>query len=206
MPLMQAQIASGAAATSGASGQQSNLRSGQLSDLIVSQLQPRYYEQTYRGNRFVVANQAAVTTTAALATTYTGLVIGNPSTSTVNMVLDKFCCSQFAVGAAGAIGIMTGAIGTNTITDTLVPRNRKVGGVRSVGVANAGQTISTPVLEQVFGSIGSVATTAYGLTPGVVVDLEGSLILPPGFFAAAYTTVVTTSALIFSFEWTEVPV
>lgn len=206
MPLGTAIVASGAQNTSQTIGNTVPNRAGQLGDLIISQLQPRYYEQTYRGNRFVIANQAAVTTTAALATTYTGLVLGNPSTSTVNVVIDKFCCAQFAVGAAGAVGIMTGTIGTNTITDTLVPRNRKVGGVRSVAVANAGQTISTPVLEQVFGSVGSLATTGYGLTPGVVVDLEGSLIIPPGFFVAAYTTVVTTSALIFGFEFTEVPV
>lgn len=201
----QAIVAYGANNTSQQAGADIPLRAGGLGDQIVSQLQPRYYEQTVRGNRFVVANQAAVTTTAALATTYTGLVVGNPSTSTVNLVFDKFCCAQFAVGAAGAVGIMTGTIGTNTITDTLVPRNRKVGGVRSVATANAGQTISTPVLEQVFGSLGSLATTGYGLQPGIVVDLEGSLILPPGYFVAAYTTVVTTSALIFSFEWTEVP-
>lgn len=206
MPLGTAIVGSGASNTSQTMGTTQPNRAGQLGDLIVSQLQPRYYEQTYRGNRFVVANQAAVTTTAALATTYTGLVLGNPSTSSVNLVLDKFCCAQFAAGAAGAVGVMTGTIGTNTITDTLVPRNRKVGGLRSVATSNAGQTISTPVLEQVFGSLGSVATTGYGLTPGVVVDLEGSLIIPPGYFVAAYTTVVTTSALIFSFEWTEVPV
>lgn len=198
-------VGGGRSSTAQANGQVVAQRMGNLADSIVSQLHPRYYEQTYSGNRFVVANQAAVTTTAALATTYTGLIVGNPSTSTVNLVMDKFCCAQFAVGAAGAIGIMTGTTGTNTVTDTLVPRNRKVGGVRSVATANAGQTISTPVLEQVFGTLGSLATTGYGLQPGIVVDLEGSLIIPPGFFVAAYTTVVTTTALIFSFEWTEVP-
>ncbi len=206
MPLGTAIVASGAQSTSQTIGQTIPNRAGNLADLIVSQLQPRYYEQTYRGNHFVIANQAAVTTTAALATTYTGLVLGNPATSTVNVVIDKFCCAQFAVGAAGAVGIMTGTTGTNTITDTLVPRNRKVGGARSQATSNAGQTISTPVLEQVFGSLGSVATTGYGLQPGIVVDLEGSLILPPGFFVAAYTTVVTTTALIFGFSFSEVPV
>jgi len=180
-------------------------RAGKLGDLIVSQLQPRYYEQTVRSNRFVIANQAAVTTTAALATTYTGLVVGNPAGSGVNLVMDKFCAAQFAVGAAAAIGIMTGASST-AITDTLVPRNRKVGGARSLAVANAGQTIGTPVLEQVFGTLGSLATTGYGLQPGIVVDLEGGLIIPPGFFVAAFTSVVTTSALLFGFEWTEVPI
>ena len=197
-------VATGASSVGMSPGTQSPVRLGQMADQIVTQLHPRYYEQTYRGNRFVIANQAAVTTTAALATTYTGLVVGNPAGSTVNLVMDKFCCAQFAVGAAGAVGIMTGA-STTAITATLIPRNRKVGGAASQAAANAGQTIGTPVLEQVFGSVGSLATTGYGLQPAVVVDLEGGLIIPPGFFVAAYTTVVTTSALIFGFEWTEVP-
>lgn len=182
-----------------------NARGGLQGDAIVSQLHGANYEQTYRKNVFGVANQAAVTTTAALATTYTGLVVGNPAGSGINMVLLRFDCAQFAVGAAGAIGIMTGQ-STTAITDTLVPRNRFVGQVRSKAVANAGQTIGTPVLEQVFGTLGSLATTGYGLQPGVSADINGSLIVPPGFFVAAYTTVVTTSALIFSFVWEEVAV
>jgi hypothetical protein len=205
MPLGTAIVAGGAQNTSQTIGNTIPNRAGQLGDLIVSQLQGLKYEGTYRGNRYSVANQAAVTTTAALSTTFTGLVVGNPASSPVNLVLDKFAAAQFAVGAAGAIGLMGGA-STTVITGTLTVQNRKMGGSVGYGVASAGQTIGTPILLDVFGSIGSVATSSIPLVNGICVDLNGSLIIPPGYFVASYTTIVTTSALIFSIGWAEVPI
>lgn len=178
-------------------------RGGAFGDVIVSELHGRYYEQSLNGNMFAVANQAVVTTTAALATTFTGLAISNPAGSGVNAVINLFTCAQVAVGAAAAVGIMTGS---GAAAGALVPRNRLVGGSTGRVTASAGATIATPVLEYVFGNVGSLATTGYGLTPGLVVDLGGSLIVPPGFYAASYTTIVTTTALIFGFQWEEVPV
>lgn len=172
---------------------------------LVSELHGRYYSTTYRRHNYVIANQAVVTTTAALATTWTGLLVGNPTTSTVNLVINYFTCAQVAVGAAAAVGIMTGT--GASVTASLTPRNRYVGGAASQAFSNAGQTLpGTPVLEQVFGSIGSLATTGYGLQNGIYVDLGGSLILPPGAFVATYTTIATTSSLIFSFGWEEIPI
>lgn len=172
---------------------------------LVSELHGKYYATTYRRHMFVIANQAVVTTSAALTTTYTGLVLGNPTTSTVNLVVQSFGCAQVAVGAAAAVGIMTGS--GATVTASLTPRNRYVSGASAQALANAGQTLpGTPVLEQVFGSVGSLATTGYALQNGIYVDLAGSLILPPGAFVAAYTTIATTSSLIFSFTWEEIPI
>lgn len=186
-------------------GGQNPQRGGQQGEALCSELHGRYYEQTYRKNMFAINSQAAVTTTAALNTTFTGLVIGNPLGSGVNAVLNKFHVAQFAVGAAAAVGIMTGQ-STTAITGTLTPRNQYIGGTAARVVASAGQTIGTPVLERVCGSVGSVATTAYGLVPGIVVDLEGSIILPPGYFAASFTSIATTTALLFGFAWEEVPI
>lgn len=180
-------------------------RAGQQGDLIVSELHGRYYEQVYRGNMYSVCTQGTgITTTAALATTFTGLAIGNPSTSGVNLVLNKFTCAQFAVGAAATIGIMGGA---GAVAASLTPQNRSIGAVASSkATASAGATISTPVLIATFGEVGSLATTGYGLQAGIAVDLEGSIIIPPGSFVASYTAIATTSALQFSFSWEEVPV
>lgn len=203
--LIQAQV--GPVATSASLGPSATpvIRLGNMGDTIVSELHGRYYEQTYRSGMFVIANQAVVTTSAALTTTFTGLVLGNPTTSTVNLVIQSFGCAQVAVGAAAAVGIMTGT--GATVTASLTPRNRKVGGAAGQALANAGQTLpGTPVLEQVFGSVGSLATTGYALQGAIYVDLAGSLILPPGAFVASYTTIATTSALIFSFSYEEVPI
>lgn len=179
------------------------IRGGQQGDLIVSELHGRYYEQALRGNMYRICSQAAVTTTAGLATTWTGLAISNPAGSGVNAVVNLFTVSQFAVGAAGVIGIMTGA---GAAAGTLVPKNALVSGTTGKVTASAGATIATPVLDITIGQVGSVATTGYGLTPGLVVDLGGSLIIPPGFFAASFTSIVTTTALQFGYQWEEVPV
>jgi len=184
-------------------GTNPTVRLGRSSELVMQQLHGRYFEQVFRGNMFRIANQAAVTTTAALATTWTGLAISNPANSGVNAVVNKFTCAQFAVGAAACIGIMTGS---GAAAGSLVPANCFQGGPTGKVTASAGATIATPVLQYVFGQAGSLATTGYGLTPGLVVDLEGSLIIPPGFYAASYTTIVTTTALIFGFQWEEVPI
>jgi hypothetical protein len=180
-------------------------RCGRQGDQIVSELHGRYYEQTFRANMFSVHTQGtAVTTTAALATTWTGLGIANAVGSGVNLVLNKFSCTQFAVGAAGTVGIMGGA---GVIAASLTPQNRLIGtGTVSKATASAGATISTPLLIQTFGSLGSLATTGYGLENGLFVDLEGGVVIPPGSFVCSYTSVVTTSALQFGFVWEEVPV
>jgi hypothetical protein len=97
----------------------------------------------------------------------------------------------------GGVGVAAGA---------LTPINRSLGsGLKSKATASAGATISTPILIEVYGTLGSLATTGYGLQDGIVVELEDSIIVPPGSFLATYTTAATTSALVFSMTWEEVP-
>lgn len=181
------------------------VRIGQQGDQMVSELHGRYYEQTVRGNVFSLNTQGtAVTTTAALATTWTGLGIANPANSGVNLVLLGFSATQFAVGAAATIGLLGG---TGVLTATLTPQSRKIGGgAVSLARGSATDTISTPLLITTFGSVGSVATTGYGLEPGINVDIGGSIVIPPGSFVGSYTSIVTTSALNFGFVWEEVPI
>lgn len=179
-------------------------RAGRQGDSITSNLHGFYYEQVARGKVFGAANQAAVTTTAALATTFTGLAVANPSTSGVNLVLLRYSVAQFAVGAAAAIGLMTFA---GAAAGSLVVRNRLTGTtLTSATTASAGATIATPVLEAVYGNVGSLATTGYGLTPGIVVQLDGEIVIPPGFGVASFTSIATTTALLFGLVWEEVPV
>lgn len=184
-------------------GSQPQLRASNQASLIVDNLHGNYYEQAYRANMFHVANQAVVSTTAGLATTWTGLAISNPAGSGVNAVLNYFSCSQGAAGVAGTVGVMTGS---GAAAGSLVPRSSIVGGPTGKVTASAGATIATPVLELIVGNLGSVATTAYGLAPGILIDFEGSLIIPPGFYAASFTSAATTSALIFGFQWEEVAI
>jgi len=155
------------------------------------------------GAIFSVTNQAATSTTASFATTFTGLSVANPLGSGVNLILRRFTCAQVAAAVAGAVGIMRGA---GAAAGSIVPTPQFAGAATaSKAVGSAGATIATPVLLAAFGNLGSVATTAYGLEPGLVVELDGSIVVPPGQFVASYTTAATTSALIFGFTWEEVP-
>lgn len=176
---------------------------GRQGDIIGTEFNPRYYEQTLRANCFSVANQAAVTTSTTLNTTFTGLSVANPTGSGFNLVMTKFTCAQFAVGAAAVVSI---AAGTGAAAGSLTIRNRLYGGAASKAVASAGATIAAPILLVPVGSVGSVATTGYGLQSGLSIDLEGSLIIPPGFFVCSDTSIATTTSLIFSFTWFEVPI
>lgn len=182
-------------------------RYGQQGDALSSDLHAKYYEQTVRGKMFSVNTQGtAITTTAALATTWTGLGIANAAGSVVNLVLNKFTATQFAVGAAATIGLMGGV---GVLAASLSVQSRLIGAgtaAATTTTASAGATISTPVLITTFGSLGSVATTGYGLEPGIYVDLDGSIVIPPGSFVVTYTSIATTSALNFGFCWEEVPI
>lgn len=189
---------------SNADGVYAYQRSGKNGEQIVSELHGKRYEQTSRGSSFGIQG-TAVTTTAAGATTFTGLAVGNPAGSGVNMVLNRFSCSQVAALTAGtSIGLMYG-ISTTAITASLTTIfNRLPGGAASALVATAGQTITAPTAFMVFGSGGSGATTVPLLIQALNVDIEGGLVIPPGYFVASYTSVASTTALHFRFEWEEV--
>jgi len=159
------------------------------------------------GHVYVAANQAAVAITAAFATTYTGLVLENPATSGKNLVLlSASYASTIAVPTATAIGIMTGADAGDAAA-AITPRNRKTGGAASIAIVDNGCTLTgTPVLEQVFCTAWTEATTAGTLGNPNVVDLDGSLIITPGYYVAFYSTAANSAAFLCSFMWEEVDV
>lgn len=168
----------------------------------------KYYEAVKAGRVFVAANQAAVAVTAAMATTYTGLVVENPTTSGKDLVMLRFGYSSTVVipTALTVIGIMTG-LDAGDAAAAITPRNCYVGGPASIAtVDNACTLTGTPVLHEVYGQMnkGADSTTVGG--PATLIDLDGSLIIPPGYYVAAYSFAANTAAMIFSFMWEEVPV
>lgn len=193
------------------SGGQGPLRINTEGGLVVSQAHGKYYEAVKAGRVFVAANQAAVALTAAMATTYTGLVLFNPSTSTKDFVL--LGCGYaltVATPTATAIGLMTGTVVTAATMDAaaaITPRNRLVGSTStSSAIVDNGCTLNgTPVLEQVFGHSWTEATTAGSAGPNNWQDLDGSLIIQPSSYVAFYSFAANTAAFILSFMWEEVP-
>lgn len=184
-------------------------RAGQLGDQIVTELNPKYYEQTYRNSGFYVASQAVATTTVGLATTYTGLVLSNPITSIKNLVLGKCSLMQSVIQAtqveafALAYGFNSATNVTHTTPATI--QNAKIGsGALSVANADTAATLPTAPLYGTF--VTNTATATSDSSVGVI-DLEGSIILPPGAYAAFVTPAqASVAGMWFGFQWIEVPV
>lgn len=181
--------------------------SGKQSDLLVSHFHGQKYHQSYAGALFYGANPTAVTTSAGLATTAVGLILSNPITNTKNLVLRRV--SGVAIVAPSAItgyGLITGwsAAGVATHTTPLTPFSALIGSTAAAATAkldSAATLVGTPAWTMWFAS---ALTTGIG---AFSTDLEGSVVLIPGAYAALGTSVVSgTSGFFGGFEWEEVPV
>lgn len=177
----------------------------------VATIHGRLYEATYRKKLFYGSNGATPSvTTVALATTYTGLCLYNPAGTNVNLVVEKVGYSFLvAFPAAATIGLLAGyaAAGIETKTAAASPGAACFMGHAAVpagACAKAVTLVGTPYLHTVFGAglTGAITTAPQNLT---VVDMAGSLILPPGAYCAIYTSTVSgAAALAASFLWSEV--
>lgn len=181
------------------------VRIGRQGEIFVSQLHGKYTSQALSGNMFSCANQAKVATTAALATTWTGLGVSNPTGSGYNIALLEFgFAKEIATDVTGCIGLMrtTNSGFANTVTSY----NRILGGRSSVAWCDDGATITTPTLIGTYFDAGTVAVTAYGTQGPWTIDLGGSIIIPPGYAVCTYTFAATTATYQFHFMWEEIPV
>lgn len=163
----------------------------------------KYMDAALSGRLFSVSNQAAVATTAALATTWTGLGVANPTGSGKNLIFHEFSWGLSVVGpAAGALGLMTST--DSGFASAIAARCCKYAAGASVALCDDGATISTPVLEKVVSTYGTGAITTWQGAGPQVCKLEGSIILPPGRSVLTYTTTACTAAFVFSFLWEEI--
>lgn len=166
-------------------------------------LSSKYYEAAVAGRLFSVANQAAVATTAALATTWTGLGVCNPTGSGKNLIFYEFSWGLSVAGSDdGAVGLMTAD--TTGMAAAISARSAMYGMGSSVAYCDNGATIGTPVLERLCGDVGTGATNLINSLGPHVYAIDGSIILPPGRSLLTYTTTATTAAFLFHFLWEEV--
>ena len=180
-------------------------RQGHTGELIMQELHGRYVESMARGAMFTATNQAAQAVSAALATTYTGLLVYNPPGSGVLVAINKL---KFALSVAPAaiapMGLLAGFSATGgvtagttvaTIASNLVG-NTKKGGAQAFSAA----TITTPVwLADLLDGFTAAAFPA----PTPIIDLEGAYgIAPGGYIAIGALTTVTGLG---SISWEELP-
>jgi hypothetical protein len=191
-------------------------RAGQLGDVIVSELHGRYYETTYRGNSFLLS-----VSTAAAVTAYSGgaggtpmLAIFNPVASGKNLVLNRVSVGN-VVAASGAgtvsFGLWFGTTAAITQATTVAPWSMSTqaqAGSVATGFRNVALT-SGSAANNVISVASYYWATAAGaaLVTGGPIDVEGSVIIPPGAYCALGGSAALTSATwIGSLQWEEVPV
>ena len=107
---------------------------------------------------------------------------------------------------------MCGYNSSTNVTHTTAgtPRSNFFGvGATGSGLVDTASTLPTaPVLTHIFaaGLTGAI-TTFQEIGAQYVFDLEGGVILPPGAYAAIYTSTVSgTSGFFGRFQWEEIPV
>lgn len=208
------------------------IRVGRLSDLIVSELHGRFYEQAFRGRLYsggmgLTAINNATFTTATLGAACTPIAgVWNPASSRVNLIVVQAMLG-LTVTAATCTGGGPFAWATSTgnaaITTGNTPFNRQTmsagsgpsGAKDMSGLALTGLTNNLVVRGASAMNGGSAAgfsfigTAAGQFTPagGVNMEmLEGAFIVPPGGVLAllATTTPVAHSA-VSMLLWEEVP-
>jgi len=184
------------------------LRQGKTAEVVVQELHGRYYETTYR--RFVfTASNAASTSSAGLATTYTGGVcVSNPAGSGVNLVILKASVALTVISVAvTTAGLIAGYAQAGVVTHTtpLVPTSNLLG-AQTAPVAKADQAatlVGTPAW-----ALAGIAST--GIAAGVfatTIDVEGSIVVGPGGYVATGTSIASpATAVLASISWEEVPV
>lgn len=199
---------------------------GELSDLLVTELEPRFYQQCYRNNLYSIGSSttALSANTITLTATTTPIVgVWNPSTSSVNLVILQAmlqCSVQAASSTAQGSWVWASSTGNSAISTGSAPFNRKTlasSGSSAKGfpggVALTGLTNNIVIFEGADFGVGLAittasvaATTAVPVAVGVQ-NFDGSLIVPPGGVLALLNTVSTANLSVASrLMWLEVAI
>lgn len=195
---------------SGAANTNSPLRQGNASDLIVSQLHGKYYEQAVNSNLFMAH---AIVTAPVIYSTAAGTggpLLWNGST-TVNAVLLAVGFGVTTVTTvAAALGItgnsgQTAAPGSTTAIDTR--SNCRVGGAAGLCTPyRVGTPTNAGGFFMPFGHLHTGALTVDNA--GVCwFDLGGGIVVPPNCWASvAASATASTTVMSVSLLYEEVPI
>lgn len=165
----------------------------------------KYRAATEAGRVYAVANQAVVNITVGMSLIYTGLALCNPIGSGKNLaILGIGIIAEIEVPTDICVmGIMTGS-GIGAATSIIFARNRLSGGPASVAYVDDAVTFTeAPVLEQVLKTF-HIDTIVEGEQDGFYVDLDGSIIVTPGFHVSPYASEINDATFQFSWLWEEI--
>lgn len=206
MPLIQGQVGPQAVSD----GSQPVSRMGKLGELVVSELQPRYYEQAYRKNLFLAH---AILTAPVIYSTAAGTggpLIWNGSQTTNVVLLAAGLSSSVVTTVAGGLGLTgnTGQTAAPTSTTAIDTRaNCFIGGGASASTPYRVGTVA--VAGAFFFPLAQFHTGALTVDTTLMtwIDLGGVIIVPPNSWvslagSATLSTLQVNAALLY----TEVPV
>ena len=167
----------------------------------------KYAEAALAGRLFHSANINMVTTSTTLNTTFVGLGLCNPSGSGKNVIVHEFGYAFIAASGAGLILALALTDDTGFAQDTNAPiLCARYGYATSVCYTDEGATITAPQIIKVITQRADAATSTFQSYP-CIVDLGGSIVLPPGYAVVTDTTTAAgASTAQFSFMWEEVDV
>ena len=190
---------------------------------MVSELQGRFYEQTYRQNTFHLTLSAVATVGtgnlvgAASGTTF-NICLWNPTGNTKNLVIQRvYIKFQGGTPAAGTLyhGWGTGITATASVLTNGALTNGFLAGATSTARGQAVTTAAAIAGSSAVNTLrpltgpGFLATamaSALGV-PGNDEETAGDIIIPPGYFWAPLLQGTGTSpTYVAGVTWTEVPV
>jgi hypothetical protein len=92
------------------------------------------------------------------------------------------------------------------MAQAVTPRCALYGAATTVALTDNGATIGTPILIRVCGSTmeGAISTVP-SLGPNIY-NIDGSIVIPPGYALLTYTFAIQTTSIQFHFVWEEVDV
>lgn len=169
----------------------------------------RYYDSASLKRMFFAATPSGQTTTVGLATTYVGLVLSNPVGNSFNLALSKVGWAQSVINAAvNAVGL---AVGYNQATN--VTHTTPVTAAHCTFFQASGQTTAKvdtaatlPTAPVYFMFLQSTPTATTNPSGGWI-DLEHSLIIPPGGYVMTATVAASPAAAFWaSMSWEEIPI
>ncbi len=181
---------------------------GETSEVLVTEIQGKYYENTYRNNTFVASTAAAGALSLTGTTTYTGLAVYNPANSGKNLVLKTaiFVPTIVATGVYAVMLFSQPFANALPAGATVIPVSANLGGggASVARIATSATLAANPVFLRPlygFGWITSVAQNAISYKD----DIAGEIIVPPGSAVGfvALTTAITGLAYL---SWDEVAI
>lgn len=181
------------------------IRQGNLGDVIVTELNGKYFEQALRGNLFYAVNSAAQALSLSNTTTYTGLTVANPTGSGKYLhVVKAGWATTVAITGVGAVVLGTGATVAQTTGNSTGPVPTLLSaGAASVAKVGASCTYGAnpAILRPLVGIHWITGGTSTGAFQAME-DIAGEVIINPGQ-QVSFVSITTANTGIAYISWIE---